>query len=95
MITITPLAIPEVLIITPKRHGDARGWFTETWSRKTLADQGIEHDFVQDNQAYSQKAGTIRGLHFQTAPRITRSSLAWAWGAVWKCRPRMVPAFWL
>ena len=68
MTTITPLAIPEVLLITPKRHGDARGWFSETWSRKSLAEAGVHADFVQDNQAFSAKKGTLRGLHFQTAP---------------------------
>lgn len=68
MTTITPLALPEVLLITPKRHGDARGWFAETWSRKTLAEAEIEADFVQDNQAFNAKAGTVRGLHFQQAP---------------------------
>ena len=68
MTTITPLAIPDVLLITPKRHGDARGWFTETWSRKALAGTGADTTFVQDNQAFSAKKGTLRGLHFQTAP---------------------------
>ncbi len=69
MTTITPLAIPEVLLITPKRHGDARGWFSETWSRGTLAEAaGITADFVQDNQAFNARKGTLRGLHFQTAP---------------------------
>ncbi len=68
MTTITPLAIPEVLLITPKRHGDARGWFMESWSRKTFLAQGLDHDFMQDNQAFNAKAGTVRGLHFQQAP---------------------------
>lgn len=68
MTTITPLAIQEVLLITPKRHGDARGWFTETWSRKAMEAAGLELDFVQDNQAFNAKAGTVRGLHFQQAP---------------------------
>ena len=68
MTTIAPLALPEVLLITPKRHGDARGWFTETWSRKAMEAAGLELDFVQDNQAFNAKAGTIRGLHFQQAP---------------------------
>ena len=68
MTTITPLAIPEVLLITPKRHGDARGWFTETWSKKAMEAAGLDLDFVQDNQAFNAKAGTIRGLHFQQAP---------------------------
>jgi dTDP-4-dehydrorhamnose 3,5-epimerase len=68
MTTITPLAIPDVLLITPKRHGDARGWFSETWSRRTLAEAGVDADFVQDNQAFSARKGTLRGLHFQKAP---------------------------
>ena len=68
MTTITPLAIPEVLLITPKRHGDARGWFSETWSRRAFEGLGLDHDFVLDNQAFSAKAGTVRGLHFQQAP---------------------------
>ena len=68
MSTITPLALPEVLLITPKRHGDARGWFAETWSQKALAGTAADTLFVQDNQAFSASKGTLRGLHFQTAP---------------------------
>lgn len=68
MTSITPLSIPEVLLITPKRHGDARGWFAETWSRRSLAAAGADCEFVQDNQAFNAKAGTVRGLHFQNAP---------------------------
>ena len=65
MTTITPLKIPEVLLITPKRHGDARGWFVETWSVKALAGTPADTTFVQDNQAFSAAKGTLRGLHFQ------------------------------
>ncbi|MFN3583718.1 dTDP-4-dehydrorhamnose 3,5-epimerase [Phenylobacterium sp.] len=68
MTAITPLALPDVLLITPKRHGDARGWFAETWSRKAMSAAGVEADFVQDNQAFNARKGTLRGLHFQTAP---------------------------
>jgi len=68
MTTITPLAIAEVLLITPKRHGDARGWFSETWSQKSLAGTVADTRFVQDNQAFSARKGTLRGLHFQKAP---------------------------
>jgi dTDP-4-dehydrorhamnose 3,5-epimerase len=65
MTTITPLAIPDVLLITPKRHGDARGWFSETWSQRALAGTAADTVFVQDNQAFSAQMGTLRGLHFQ------------------------------
>ncbi len=68
MTTLTPLALPEVLLITPRRHGDARGWFSETWSRRSLAAAGLDIDFVQDNEAFNAHSGTVRGLHFQTAP---------------------------
>ena len=68
MTTITPLALPDVLLITPKRHGDARGWFAETWSSKVFADAGLQTHFVQDNQAFNARRGTVRGLHFQQAP---------------------------
>ena len=68
MTTITPLALADVLLITPKRHGDARGWFSETWSRKSLAAAGVDTQFVQDNQAFNGRKGTLRGLHFQKAP---------------------------
>ncbi|THD74499.1 MAG: dTDP-4-dehydrorhamnose 3,5-epimerase [Phenylobacterium sp.] len=68
MTTITPLAIADVLLITPKRHGDARGWFAETWSEAVMAKAGLADPFVQDNQAFNAKAGTLRGLHFQKPP---------------------------
>lgn len=62
------LAIPDVLVIRPKKFGDARGFFSETWNRKAFAEAGIALDFVQDNHAHSAEKGTVRGLHFQTAP---------------------------
>ena len=60
--------LPGVLILTPRRFGDARGWFSEVWNRRTLAAQGIDIDFVQDNHSLSRAAGTVRGLHFQSPP---------------------------
>jgi len=61
-------ALPGVLILTPARHGDARGFFSESWSRDRLSAAGIDIDFVQDNHSLSAKAGTVRGLHFQSPP---------------------------
>ncbi|MCH8097934.1 MAG: dTDP-4-dehydrorhamnose 3,5-epimerase [Proteobacteria bacterium] len=79
---IERLSIPDVLVITPKRHRDARGFFSETYKRRELAAAGIELDFVQDNHASSPRRGTIRGLHFQIAPfeqtklvRVTRGAI--------------------
>lgn len=65
---ISDTALPGVKIITPARHGDARGFFSESWNRATLAAHGIEIDFVQDNHSLSAKVGTVRGLHFQSPP---------------------------
>lgn len=57
-----------LLLITPNRIADSRGWFCETWSKNKHAqlEQGI--DFVQDNQSLSSRTGTLRGLHFQSPP---------------------------
>lgn len=62
----TPLA--GVLILTPRRFGDPRGWFSEVWNRDTLAKAGVRYDFVQDNHSYSRDVSTVRGLHFQSPP---------------------------
>lgn len=60
--------IPSVVVLTPSRFGDSRGWFSETWSRRRLAEAGINLDFVQDNHSFSAEPGTLRGLHFQAPP---------------------------
>jgi len=65
---IEPTALPGLLLITPRRHGDARGFFAESWSRARMAEHGIDIDFVQDNHSRSASAGTVRGLHFQAPP---------------------------
>jgi dTDP-4-dehydrorhamnose 3,5-epimerase len=57
-----------VVEIWPQRHGDHRGWFSETWKQSVLLDAGIDIDFVQDNESFSAPAGTLRGLHYQIAP---------------------------
>lgn len=63
------LAASPVRLITPRRHGDSRGWFTETYSEPEFERLGIECRFVQDNHSFSQASYTLRGLHFQTPPR--------------------------
>jgi dTDP-4-dehydrorhamnose 3,5-epimerase len=60
--------IPEVKIVVPKKHGDARGFSSETYTRRALAEGGIDIEFIQDNHAFSAAKGTVRGLHFQTPP---------------------------
>lgn len=61
---ITPTAIPEVLLIEPDVHGDARGFFMESWHARKYAEQGLDVAFVQDNHSRSRR-GVLRGLHYQ------------------------------
>ena len=82
MLSVEETAIPAVKIVTPKKFGDHRGFFSETWSRKTFAEAGLDLDFVQDNQSLSAPVGTLRGLHFQSPPfaqdklvRVTRGRI--------------------
>ena len=61
-------AIPDVVLVTPKRFGDARGFFSETFRANLFDEEGVTGPFVQDNHAYSADAGVLRGLHFQKPP---------------------------
>ena len=65
---IQSLEIPDVKVVTPKKFGDARGFFSEVYNRKSLLAHGIDVAFVQDNHSLSAETGVVRGLHFQTAP---------------------------
>ena len=66
---IAPLAIEEVKLITPRRFGDQRGFFEETYNLESFSAKGIETVFVQDNHSVSTAIGTVRGLHFQAPPK--------------------------
>lgn len=81
MIT-TPLALPGLLLIEPKRHGDARGFFVETYNRRRFAEAGVHDDFLQDNHSMSAAPGTVRGLHFQRPPHGQVKLVRAARGAV-------------
>ena len=56
------------IVITPRRIGDERGWFSETYNARRLAEPGILNIFCQDNQSLTRAPGTLRGLHFQRPP---------------------------
>ena len=66
---VQTLTIPDVKVLIPGKLGDGRGFFSEVYSRRSLAGAGIDTDFVQDNHSLSACKGTVRGLHFQTPPR--------------------------
>ena len=71
---IDKTALPDVLILTPPRFGDDRGWFSETWNGPRMANLGVNIDFVQDNHSMSAAVGTLRGLHYQS-PRHAQDKL--------------------
>ena len=81
-VTAKRLEIEDVLLISPTKFGDRRGYFLETYSLAGYRDLGIDAVFVQDNQSFSATAGTVRGLHFQGPPapqaklvRVLRGSI--------------------
>jgi dTDP-4-dehydrorhamnose 3,5-epimerase len=79
---ITDTALPGVKLIQPVRHGDARGYFSETYRRDVLREHGIEIDFIQDNQAFSAAAYVLRGLHFQLQPATQAKLVRVSRGAI-------------
>lgn len=79
---LRPLGIDGVIEIIPKKFGDARGYFAETYARTGFQTAGIVQDWVQDNQSFSAEKGVLRGLHFQVSPfaqdkliRVLRGSI--------------------
>ena len=66
---INETALPGLYVIEPRRFGDDRGFFSETWNKRTLENLGVNlPEFVQDNHSFSSQRGTVRGLHFQSPP---------------------------
>lgn len=79
---ITATDLVGAFVIEPDVHGDARGWFMETYTQNKMGDLA-RVNFVQDNQSYSAQKGILRGLHCQTNPhcqtkliRCTRGEIA-------------------
>lgn len=77
-----PTKIPDVIIVTPKVFGDARGYFCETYHKEAFNEAGIFADFVQDNHSYSQKH-VLRGLHWQAAPHTQGKLVSAINGTIW------------
>lgn len=82
MFSVHPTAIAGLLVVSTTWHGDERGSFSETYQRDRFVQAGIDTAFIQDNQAISRRAGTLRGLHFQLPPaaqtklvRVVRGSI--------------------
>jgi len=76
------LAIPEVMLITPPRYADSRGFFSEVYTASKFAAIGLDEHFIQDNQSRSAK-GVVRGLHCQIAPNVQGKLVRVLSGSIW------------
>lgn len=72
-----------ILILTPRRFADSRGFFSESYNTRRMREAGLDFDFVQDNHSFSEAAGTIRGLHFQTPPHAQAKLVRCGRGRLW------------
>ncbi|OIS93904.1 dTDP-4-dehydrorhamnose 3,5-epimerase [Brucella cytisi] len=79
---VRQLKLDGLLEINPRKFGDDRGFFSETYNAKSFAEAGIDLNFIQDNHSYSAAKGVVRGLHYQLPPfaqdklvRVTRGAI--------------------
>jgi len=79
---IRETALPDVVCFTPRRFGDQRGFFSETWNSARMAEAGYDIAFVQDNHSFSAEPGTVRGLHYQSPPMAQAKLVRVARGAI-------------
>jgi dTDP-4-dehydrorhamnose 3,5-epimerase len=77
-----PLAIAEAFLVTSHPIGDERGWFSRAFCQQELAEQGVAFDVRQINRSYNQRAGTLRGFHFQFPPHAEKKLLRCVQGAL-------------
>jgi len=83
--------IRDLLIVRPPRFGDSRGFFSETWHRRTFAEAGLDYDWCQDNHSRSGPAGVLRGLHYQAPPMAQAKLVRCPRGRVWDVAVDMRP----
>ena len=89
---VQSLDLPGVLLLTPAVHEDARGYFLESFRADDFARLGITRPFVQENEAFTKEAGTIRGLHWQAAPHAQAKLLRVLSGVIWDVVADVCPA---
>lgn len=77
------LAIPDVILLTPQRFRDPRGFFSETWKQAQYAEIGVPGPFIQDNHAVSSDPYVLRGLHLQVGPNAQGKLVRVVRGAIW------------
>jgi dTDP-4-dehydrorhamnose 3,5-epimerase len=80
---IDPTPLEGLVLLTPRRFGDDRGFFSESWSARRMAEAGCDIAFVQDNHSLSRAQGTLRGLHFQGPPHAQAKLVRCGRGRLW------------
>jgi dTDP-4-dehydrorhamnose 3,5-epimerase len=75
--------IPGVVLVTPERLGDERGYFARTWCQDEFAAHGLNPRVVQRNVSYNRAAATLRGMHYQRAPHGEAKLVACISGAIY------------
>ncbi len=79
---LTMLALPGLCLLEPEKHFDERGCFFESWSKRALEAAGLFYDFVQDNESFTARRDTLRGIHFQRGDCAQAKLVRCARGAV-------------
>lgn len=75
--------IADLVVVIPNAIGDHRGWFCETYNQQKAEELGISHQFIQDNHSFSAVKGTLRGLHYQLAPKAQTKLVRCTRGAIY------------
>ena len=79
----TETELPGVFLIEPERHEDERGFFAQTWTARDFAARGLEARVVESNLSYTRRRATLRGMHFQRAPRAQAKLVRCTAGSVY------------
>jgi dTDP-4-dehydrorhamnose 3,5-epimerase len=82
-VIFTPTALPGAFIVEMERREDDRGYFARTWCRREFAQMGLNADLAQCNVSYSSRRGTLRGMHWQTAPHDEAKLVRCTRGVIW------------
>lgn len=77
-----PLAIDGAFLVTSAPVGDERGWFARAFCQRELAEHGVTFEVRQINRSFNQRAGTLRGFHFQFPPHAENKFLRCVQGAL-------------
>ncbi|MEL6283078.1 MAG: dTDP-4-dehydrorhamnose 3,5-epimerase [Pseudomonadota bacterium] len=83
--------ISDLLLVRPKRYGDERGYFSETWSQRAFETEGLDYTWVQDNHSLSRAPGVLRGLHYQSPPMAQAKLVRCTAGRIWDVAVDMRP----